>query len=95
MRKIMMFLVLSIAIYMGYGMVAMEASTAWNHQQVVVHRGDTLWAIANRWTEDGEDIRVVVQRICEANNIANNSYLLPGQRLLVPIRANTEYLAQR
>ena len=48
MKKIITVLCLCTAIYLGYNMVSMEASTHWRHEQVVVHGGDTLWAIAGR-----------------------------------------------
>ena len=95
MKKLLVMLCMSIAIYSGYNMVTMEASTHWHNQQVVVHGGDTLWAIAGRWAEDGEDVRAVIYRICEANQLENNAYLMPGQKLVIPVRANAEYLAQK
>ena len=95
MKKLLLMLCMSIAIYSGYNMVTMEASTHWHNQQVVVHGGDTLWAIAGRWTEEGEDVRAVIYRICEANKLEGNAYLMPGQKLVIPVRANPEYLAQK
>ncbi|MGL5206357.1 MAG: LysM peptidoglycan-binding domain-containing protein [Acidaminococcaceae bacterium] len=95
MKKILLVLCMSIAIYSGYSMVTMEASTHWRNEQVVVHAGDTLWSIAGRLAENDEDVRAVIYRICEANKLDGNSYLLPGQRLLVPVRANNEYLAKK
>ena len=95
MKKLLLMLCMSIAIYSGYNMVTMEASTHWHNQQVVVHGGDTLWAIAGRWTEEGEDVRAVIYRICEANKLEGNAYLMPGQKLVMPVRANPEYLAQK
>ena len=95
MKKLLLMLCMSIAIYSGYNMVTMEASTHWRHEQVVVHGGDTLWAIADRWAQDGEDVRAVIYRICEANKLENNTYLMPGQKLVIPVRASHEYLAQK
>ena len=95
MKKIITVLCLCTVIYLGYNMVSMEASTHWRHEQVVVHGGDTLWAIAGRWAENGEDVRAVIHRIVDANKLGANAPLLPGQRLIVPVRAGGEYLAQK
>lgn len=95
MRKILVALCLSIAVYSGYNIFALEDATSWHHEQVVVHGGDTLWAIADRWAEEGEDVRAVIHRISETNKLANNTYLMPGQKLVIPVRIDSTLLAQR
>ena len=49
---------------------------------VVVESGDTLWSIATS-VADGEDIRVVVDRI-QALNGLEGAELAPGQVLQLP-----------
>lgn len=49
---------------------------------VVVEPGDTLWSIASS-VADGEDVRVVVDRIQELNRL-EGSGLVPGQVLQLP-----------
>ncbi|WP_308634344.1 LysM peptidoglycan-binding domain-containing protein [Paenibacillus silvisoli] len=50
---------------------------------VVVGAGDTLWNIASRIREEGEDIRKVVYSIKKRNNLTSSS-LQAGQSLIVP-----------
>jgi nucleoid-associated protein YgaU len=49
---------------------------------VVVEPGDTLWSIAAA-VADGEDVRVVVDRIQELNGL-HGSDVVPGQVLELP-----------
>jgi hypothetical protein len=49
---------------------------------VVVEPGDTLWSIAEA-VADGDDVRVVVDRIQELNGLGGAG-LVPGQELLLP-----------
>lgn len=51
--------------------------------EYVVVQGDTLWAIASRHTEPGQDVRVTIERIMALSGI-RSSGLVPGQTLLVP-----------
>ena len=58
------------------------------NQKVTVHSGDTMWIIANRWSDDKEDVREVMHRICEANNL-KSKHVYPGQILTIPVKAVT------
>ena len=44
-----------------------------------------MWAIADRWSEQGEDVREVIYRICETNAL-DNTNLKPGQKLMIPVK---------
>ena len=48
-----------------------------------VQTGDTLWAIAGSMAEPGDDIRSVIGRIKELNDL-NGSSIQQGQVLLLP-----------
>lgn len=52
---------------------------------VRVHTGDTVWSIAGKYTSNKEDIREVMWRIKEANNLKNYN-VQPGQELIVPVK---------
>jgi LysM repeat protein len=49
----------------------------------VVAPGDTLWEIAGRLVEAGEDVRVMVAVIKELNGMADST-IYPGETLQVP-----------
>jgi LysM repeat protein len=48
-----------------------------------VQTGDTLWAIAGSMAEPGDDIRSVIGRIKELNDLSSSS-IQQGQVLLLP-----------
>ncbi len=52
-------------------------------QRVTVQWGDTIWAIAEKHTPPGEDIRNVVYQIKEDNGIKDGTTLQPGDVLEV------------
>ncbi|MCR2802892.1 LysM peptidoglycan-binding domain-containing protein [Paenibacillus soyae] len=51
--------------------------------QVTVGSGDSLWSIASRHAEAGEDVGFLVYRIKERNNLTHVT-ILPGQQLIIP-----------
>jgi nucleoid-associated protein YgaU len=51
---------------------------------VVVHTGDTLWSIASEWTDKGEDVREVMHRIVEENDL-KTKHVYPGQTIIIPV----------
>ncbi|MEG1726872.1 MAG: LysM domain-containing protein [Acidaminococcaceae bacterium] len=90
MKKILLLLLMSVVVYMGYGMLQMEAATGWQEAQVVVRSGDTVWSIADHYATPGEDVRAVVYRIYKINKLENNKPIIPGQNLLVPLKPVAE-----
>ena len=83
--------VLFIGIF-PFGILQMNPSTsAFLHkQQVTVYTGDSLWSIASRHTEDGEDVRNVIERIIDANKLDRKAALQPGQKLIIPVRGDKD-----
>ena len=59
------------------------------YKTVVVHKGDTLWGIAEAYTEPTKDVRKQIRVIRELNGIEANT-IYPGQTILIPVPA---YLA--
>lgn len=84
MKKILAMMYLSLALYAGYNMVFAE-EPVYKNAVTVVASGETLWEIAGRYREPDEDIRDVVARIREANDL-NQCTIYPGQDLFIPIR---------
>jgi hypothetical protein len=60
-----------------------EAGTPVPTRTVVVHEGDTLWAIAGEVAAPGE-VREMVHRIQELNALSGSGLVL-GQELAVPV----------
>jgi len=57
------------------------------YKTVTVYSGDTIWGIANEYTEPSKDIRKQVKAICELNDVTPGN-IYPGQILLVPVPAH-------
>lgn len=53
------------------------------YETVVVMAGDTLWDIADEYT-DSTDVRNLIQEICNVNKISSGE-LFPGQTLQIPV----------
>lgn len=49
-----------------------------------VQDGDTLWAIASKYSDDSIDTRVVIRQIAEINDL-NNALIYCGDTLFVPL----------
>ena len=52
-------------------------------ETVTVRKGDTLWSIAEEYTETSGDIRAMMQRIKEKNELSS-PMLIIGQTLVIP-----------
>lgn len=83
MKKLFALILMTTILYTGYNFT--QDNVVYHYEQVTVHTGDTMWAIADRWTEEGEDVREVIYRICEKNSLANAN-VTPGQKLMIPVR---------
>ena len=83
MKKLFVLMLMTTILYTGYNFL--QDDTVYHYEQITVHTGDTMWAIADRWADQDEDVREVIYRICETNALANTN-LKPGQKLLVPVR---------
>ncbi len=84
MKKILMAVCCTCILYAGYGAVFADEAV-YREYTVTVAQGDTLWDIAGRHTEAQEDVREVVFRIAQANNLKSKT-IYPGQVLKIPMR---------
>ena len=57
------------------------------YKEIVVKKGDTLWAIASEFAEPSIDIRMLINDICKLNDIKPGS-IYPGQVISVPVPAH-------
>ena len=83
MKKLFVLMLMTTILYTGYNFL--QEDTVYHYEQITVHTGDTMWAIADRWADQGEDVPEVIYRICETNSLANTN-LKPGQKLLIPVK---------
>jgi predicted Zn-dependent protease len=60
------------------------AATPQRYATVVVHPGDTLWAIAAEHTARSADVQETIDGITQVNHLSSAA-IVPGQRLHVPI----------
>ncbi|MGO4544825.1 LysM peptidoglycan-binding domain-containing protein [Paenibacillus sp. 2TAB23] len=87
--KVIVSFVIFVLLFTSFLMMGTDASsklpaTASNEEQVVtVHSGDTLWAIAKRYSDSKHDIRYIIYRIKDRNEL-NTSEINPGQTLIIP-----------
>lgn len=77
-------LVITLALIAVPIMVNAQDTQESQYITVVVHSGDTLWAIASEYTDSNKDIRETIYNIKKANNM-DGGMIVPGQELLVPI----------
>lgn len=91
MKTLLVVIYTCLAIFLGYDALTAEEYT-YRNESVYVYAGDTMWDIAGEHVQPGEDIRDVVARISEANNLPKG-VLYPGRVIKVPVRvqANSDY----
>ncbi len=53
-------------------------------EKVIVKNGDTLWHIARQYYSSNTDLREVIFKIKEINNLPNSD-LRPGQQIKIPL----------
>ena len=77
-------IVIAALIGMKVGYQLATPPVVYDNIVVTVHSGDTLWSLAGEFATSKEDIREVVHRICETNNL-NSKNVYPGQTLTIPV----------
>ena len=96
MRTLLVVVYTCLAMFLGYDALTAE-EYIYKNENVYVSAGDTMWDIAGEHVQPGEDIREVVARISEANNLPKG-VLYPGRFIKVPVRVTVKddyHLAQR
>jgi LysM repeat protein len=62
---------------------SLHAAAPVRFTRVIVHPGDALWAIAARYTPDGENVDATLDQIRAVNHLSSVT-LQPGQILKIP-----------
>ena len=53
MKKLFVLMLMTTILYTGYNFL--QDDTVYHYEQITVHTGDTMWAIADRWADQDED----------------------------------------
>ena len=56
-------------------------------EEHLVQPGDTLWSIATSYAKEDDDIRLMIDRMVEANHLCDDCALKPGDKIMVVIDA--------
>ncbi len=88
MKALLLVVYTCLAIFIGYDVLVAEEYT-YKNENVYVVQGDTMWDIAEKHMQPGEDIREVVARISEANDLPKG-VLYPGHFIKVPVRVSVQ-----
>ena len=88
---ILLGMMLAMAAYILGGMIQIDFSLADLRQQspteytiIKVTEGDSVWSLAQNFTDPGTDLRRSVDKICEVNSL-DNYMIYPGDELLIPV----------
>ncbi|MBM7560650.1 cell division suppressor protein YneA [Fusibacter tunisiensis] len=77
-------IILSGLISLFTNSIISEAKSTIDSIELTVNRGDTLWEIASEYNYYNEDLREVVYRIKQYNNL-DDSRIFVGQTLEIPV----------
>lgn len=78
-------LIAFIAIVLGAGMYV-QAPPPMMSYVVTANKGDTLWNICSKIATEKEDVREIVYRAKQENNIKDLGELQPGQEIIVRVK---------
>lgn len=82
-------LIVFIAIVLGAGMYV-QAPPQLISYAVTANKGDTLWDICSKIATEKDDVREIVYRAKQENNIKNPGELQPGQEIIVRVERTKE-----
>lgn len=88
--RFFIFILISIMImaFAGYSLIGAghaDAAAVHTYKQVVIHDGDNLWDIVEKYNPDvHKSTREIIYEICETNDIEADE-IQPGDMIFVPI----------
>lgn len=84
------FILLTMALILCLGTFAMGAQAEKEgqiyYESIEIHRGDTIWNIAEEYKPKREKTERMVQEIMELNGLKSTN-ILAGENIIVPVRA--------
>lgn len=90
MKRILSIMTIAAVMYMGANFVFAE-EVVYTYKTVQVTSGDTMWDIACRFAEPGEDVHEVIFNICRWNKLESKT-LYPGQVLKIRVKTTDDML---
>jgi nucleoid-associated protein YgaU len=83
--KVPFILILSCAVACFFVFFPFAApSGTYEHIEITVLPGDTVWTISGEFAAAGEDVRAVVDRVYQQNKLDAGKAIQPGQKIVVP-----------
>ena len=65
MKKLFVLMLMTTILYTGYNFL--QDDTVYHYEQITVHTGDTMWAIADRWADqDAEAFSTGQGAVCRS-----------------------------
>ena len=81
--RLLPIVILLLISIMGTTVPHNRSNTYQVQEEHLVQPGDTLWSIATTYAEEGDDIRLMVERMVEANHLSDDYALKPGEKIMV------------
>lgn len=79
---------LTLALILSLGSLALAGQHEKEHriyyESVEIHRGDTLWDIAEKYKADTEEVEHMIDKILYCNNMKTTNIRF-GEKIIVPI----------
>ena len=79
----LMTIIITMSLSMLFGNTYVSGSSNKAYYAITVESGDTLWTIAEKYSDDKTDIRQFIYDISKINDL-ESSKILVGQKLLIP-----------
>ncbi len=76
--------VVAVLVMIGFLLGFVCSGNSYEVCEVTVHEGDSVWTIADDYTDDTEDVRETVHIIKKINGM-DNVMVYPGEVIYVPI----------
>ena len=81
--RLLPIIILLLMSIMGTTVPHNRTNTYQVQEEYLVQPGDTLWSIATNYAEHGDDIRLMIDRMVEANHLGDDCALKPGDKIMV------------
>lgn len=81
--RLLPIIILLLMSIMGTTVPHSRTNTYQVQEEHLVQPGETLWSIASSYAEENDDIRLMIDRMVEANHLGEDCALKPGDKIIV------------